>query len=149
MLFAIAADSDELFETYNLAGIATRGLKGLSGWMWIVAILGFGSAASTKPAAEGRTGSNRSPTTLERLAGYVSEAVMPIYVIHQTVIVLIGFHVLQWPTSAVLKYVVLRLASFASILAIYDFAIRRLNPTRLLFGMKITRRTQPEPQTAP
>lgn len=135
-LFATAADGAELLESNDLAGFASRGLGSLSGWMWIVAILGFGSATAVKLATEDDAVPDRSPTPLERLTAYASEAVLPIYILHQTVIVLIGFHILQWSMNAALKYLVLSLVSLTAIVAIYDVAVRRLTLTRFLFGMK-------------
>ena len=40
---------------------------------------------------------------------------MPIYVLHQTVIVLLGFYVVEWPISATVKYLTISLISLAII----------------------------------
>lgn len=61
---------------------------------------------------------------------------MPIYVLHQTVIVLLGFYVVEWPISATVKYLTISLISLAIIFGVYDLAVRRTTPTRFLFGMK-------------
>jgi glucan biosynthesis protein C len=99
-----------------------------------VAILGFAS----RPGKQGRASSEASggPTAVDRAGSYTSEAVLPFYVLHQTVIVLVAFYVVQWQIGATFKYLIICASSFAVILAIYDVAVRRTAPTRFLFGMK-------------
>jgi hypothetical protein len=46
-----------------------------------------------------------------------------------------GFYVEQWPVNALLKYVVIVLSALITILVVYDIAVRRTPPTRLLFGL--------------
>ncbi|MBM7603665.1 hypothetical protein JOC75_001638 [Metabacillus crassostreae] len=67
---------------------------------------------------------------------YCSEAAMPFYVLHQPIIVLIGFMIkdLQWPI--LIKFPVLIFVSFILIGTIYHFVIRHFNVLRILFGMK-------------
>jgi hypothetical protein len=42
----------------------------------------------------------------------------------------------QWLIPDVLKYLVIAPTSFAIIMALYEFAVRRVNVLRFLFGMK-------------
>jgi glucans biosynthesis protein C len=69
--------------------------------------------------------------------------VLPVYVLHQTVIVVIGFYVVQWQAGALVKYPVISLTSLAATLALYDIGVRRTAVTRLLFGMKRLARQAP------
>jgi peptidoglycan/LPS O-acetylase OafA/YrhL len=64
------------------------------------------------------------------------ESVLPFYILHQTVILTIGFFVVRWAIPDLAKFVVIAASSFAIIVAIYEFAIRRHNAMRFLFGMK-------------
>ena len=73
---------------------------------------------------------------LSKILEYANEAVLPFYIIHQTVIVIIGFHVVKWRASVMVKYFTISLASVALTLLLYDLFVRRTNITRLLFGMK-------------
>jgi hypothetical protein len=68
---------------------------------------------------------------------YSNEAVLPFYVLHQSVIIAVGFLVVQWPVADSLKFVVIGVVSFTCILGFYEFVIRRNNLVRLLFGMKV------------
>jgi hypothetical protein len=123
---------------YDAVSLGMRSVRGVSGWLWIVAIMGFASG----PGKQGRAPREvkQEHTVLDRVSTYTSEAVLPFYVLHQTVIVLLAFYVVEWPISATLKYLIICLISLVVILAIYDVAVRRTRPTRLLFGMKPPRR---------
>ncbi len=132
-LFAVADSStgaDPLLDL-DLASVSMRPVKGLSGWLWVIAIMGF--ARGKAGGAEKRS---REPTVIDHAGAYASEAVLPFYVLHQTVIVLLGFYIVEWPIHAVLQYLIICAASLGTILAIYDLTVRRTPPTRFLFGMK-------------
>jgi peptidoglycan/LPS O-acetylase OafA/YrhL len=82
---------------------------------------------------------------------YANEAVLPFYILHQTVLLAVGYFVLQWGLPEVLEWAVIVVISFALIMAIYEFVVRRFNVMRILFGMKalkpstsvVTRPAQP------
>ena len=59
-----------------------RTLNGASGWLWVVAIIGFVGGSGNQRAAAREP--SREPTVLDRISGYTSEAVLPIYVLHRT-----------------------------------------------------------------
>ncbi|MFC1969728.1 acyltransferase family protein [Chloroflexota bacterium] len=89
---------------------------------WILAILGLGSRFL-----------NRN----NRFLSYANEAVLPFYILHQTIILSIGFYVVQWNMVIPLKYLIISTSSFAVIMAIYDLLVRRINVLRFLFGMRL------------
>jgi hypothetical protein len=62
--------------------------------------------------------------------------VLPFYIFHQTVLLAVGFFVVQWALPAPLKWLIIASVSFAAILALYEFLVRRWNILRFLFGMK-------------
>ncbi|MBE0528864.1 MAG: acyltransferase [Thermoleophilia bacterium] len=68
--------------------------------------------------------------------GYATEAAYPFYILHQTVIVIIAYFVVQWDWAVGLKFAAIAVASFALSLLIYEVAVRRWGPVRFLFGMK-------------
>lgn len=71
-----------------------------------------------------------------RFLDYASEAVMPFYVLHHPVLVVIGFYVIQWSTSLWVKHTVITLAALVATVALYEVCIRRFAATRWLFGMR-------------
>jgi peptidoglycan/LPS O-acetylase OafA/YrhL len=76
-----------------------------------------------------------------RFLAYASEAVLPFYILHQTVIIIVGSYVVRWELSPPLKYLVIVLVSFTLIITLYDLLIRRINVLRFLFGMRAIRKT--------
>jgi glucan biosynthesis protein C len=62
-------------------------------------------------------------------------------VLHQPVVVALAHGVVGWSAPVVVEYVVIVAGSFALILALYEFVVRRTRVTRFLFGM----RTAPQP----
>ena len=135
-LFALGSESEgvDVLADYDAVSLGMRAVRGLSGWLWIVTILGFASGSGKDGRASPDTKAVSS--ALNRVSSYTSEAVLPFYVLHQTVIVLLAFYVVQWPISATLKYLTICLISLVVILAIYDVLVRRTRPTRFIFGMK-------------
>jgi len=97
------------------------GLRGLGSWSWIFAALGFGRKHLN----------SRTP-----FVTYANEAVLPFYIFHQTVLLCVGYFVVQWAIPDLLKWVIILPASFAIIMVLYEFPVRRFNVMRFLFGMK-------------
>ena len=71
-----------------------------------------------------------------RFLKYFAEGSYPIYIVHQTAIVVIAFFVVQWDLEAVSKYIIIVALAFWAVIFTYDIFIRRTNITRFLFGMK-------------
>jgi peptidoglycan/LPS O-acetylase OafA/YrhL len=67
---------------------------------------------------------------------YGQEAVLPFFLFHQPVIMLIAFFVVQWGAAIPAKLLVVVLGSFVVTLALYELIIRRSDPLRAIFGMK-------------
>jgi len=98
---------------------------GLCAWLWILAVLGFGAhrLRFAKPALL-----------------YLNEGVLPFYVIHQSVLLTVGFVVVRWAIPDLAKWAVIAAGSLSACALIYEFTIRRFNVTRFLFGLKARRR---------
>ncbi|MFB0559225.1 MAG: acyltransferase family protein [Dehalococcoidales bacterium] len=97
----------------------------LRSWCFIMAILGLGS---------------RYLNFSNRFLGYANEAVLPFYILHQTVIIIIGFFVVQWSMGIAPKYFIISTTSFVAIMAIYELLVRRINVVRFLFGMRLKKK---------
>jgi glucan biosynthesis protein C len=114
---------------YHLSegSVALAILRGLLCWAFLVAICGF---------------AGRYLRFSNSFLKYANEAVMPFYILHQTVILTVGYYVLRLHTHLWLEYLIIATGSFAVIMALYELAIRRVNVLRLLFGMKAIRRVR-------
>jgi len=102
--------------------ISAMTVRGLRVWCWMIVILGLGS---------------RYLNFDNRFLKYAGEAVLPFYILHQLIILIIGFFIVRWDLGVFGKYSIISILSFAVIMAIYHFLIKRMNLLRFLFGMKI------------
>lgn len=90
-------------------------------WCWLIAFLGYGKKYLNNENSFIR---------------YASEIALPYYILHQTIIIIIGFYVIQWNTSILIKYLVISTTALFITLILCEL-IKRNNITRFLFGMKI------------
>ena len=71
---------------------------------------------------------------------HANEAVLPFYILHQTVILCVGYFVVQWPIPDLFNWAIILVTSLAVIMGIYEFLIRPFNVMRFLFGLKPLRK---------
>ena len=96
-------------------------LYALDCWLFLLAFLAIGMALLNFTNA---------------LHRYVNDAVLPVYILHHMLIIIIGFYVIQWDMPVIAKYFFVVFTVFAGSLAIYE-VVRRINVTRFLFGIKV------------
>ena len=104
--------------TYNPA---FSWIRAFNTWMWLLTFLGFAS---------------HHLNFTNNFLKYANEAVLPFYVLHQTVIVIVGFFIANWTLAVFPKFLFLAGTSFIVIMALYEFLVKRINVLRFLFGMK-------------
>jgi glucans biosynthesis protein C len=118
-IFLLTLEAGPAFGTWGYA--LGWGVRALGSWCCVLAAMGFGMKYL-----------NFSTPVLS----YANEAVLPFYILHQTVLLSVGYFVVQWPIPDLFKWAIILLASLAIIMVIYEFLIRRFNVMRFLFGMK-------------
>jgi len=89
---------------------------------WLIAIIGFGE---------------KYLNFKSKFLGYANEAVLPFYILHQFILLLIGFWVVRWQINTFVKYMVISSLSLITIMGLYDIIIKRFQVTRFLFGLKL------------
>jgi len=94
-------------------------LRAFNSWFWVLMILGFGS---------------RYLTFSTRYLKYANEAVLPFYILHQPVIVILGYSIAGWDANILVKYALLSTFSFLVVGLLYDRMIRRSNFLQFVFG---------------
>jgi hypothetical protein len=62
--------------------------------------------------------------------------VLPFYILHQTVIVIVAYFVVQTGLAIPFKYGITVLLSFVVILILYELLVSRIGVLRFLFGMR-------------
>lgn len=70
---------------------------------------------------------------------YTSEASMPFYVLHQPIIIMLGFFIYNLEWAVPVKVVFLVPVAFTIIMILYHFIIRRFNLLRVMFGLRIAK----------
>jgi hypothetical protein len=75
---------------------------------------------------------------VSRIVKYANEAVLPFYIMHQTVIILIGYYVRDWLLAVLPKYLLLAASSFMIIVVyewIYNASFKKLTIPWLFHAM--------------
>jgi peptidoglycan/LPS O-acetylase OafA/YrhL len=90
-------------------------------WGWIIGLFWLGG---------------RFLNFTNRFLAHVNDMVLPFYILHQTVIVIVAYFVVQTELAIPLKYGITAVASFAVIVALYELLVRRIGVLRFLFGMR-------------
>ncbi len=99
----------------------------INGWCWTLFVLFIGM---------------RFLNFSNRWLQYGQEAILPFFLFHQPVIMIIAFFVVQWNVAIPPKLLAVVLGSFVVTLGLYELIIRRSDPLRVIFGMK-SRRLHP------
>jgi surface polysaccharide O-acyltransferase-like enzyme len=136
------------FVDHDAASMVFRLLKTVDGWLWIVAIMGAAGALIARRAGPRLAAPPAGDTRTRRLGAYANEAVLPFYVLHETVIIAVAYVVLSWPIGGAAQYAVIAVLSLTGTLLLYDVAVRRTPPTRWLFGLRPMGRSTPPPRAA-
>jgi glucan biosynthesis protein C len=93
----------------------------LLGWCFVLTLLGYAQVYLNKPSL-----------WLKRM----SEAIYPFYILHQTVIIIFGYYIIQLNLNIPIKMIALFISSFFVIVLLYRFLVYPFKITRVLFGMK-------------
>lgn len=91
-------------------------------WSWIVLIIGF---------------ARRYLNFSNRGLRYCNSAVYPFFILHQTVIIVFGYCVIDWGFSAQLEFLIIFLGTFGICGLLYELIVKRFNVFRRLFGMNL------------
>ncbi|MEV7030159.1 acyltransferase [Streptomyces sp. NPDC093272] len=137
LLFAAAgpgfALADAPFTETTALAVSSRALFGAAGWCLVVAIPGLLDRRRLKPPPEVP---DQTPTTRRRLYAYLAAAVLPLYILHQPIVVAVAYFVTGWSAPIVVEYVVLVVIALTLTLTAYELLVRRTRATRFLFGMR-------------
>ncbi|MFD2176197.1 acyltransferase family protein [Veronia pacifica] len=105
--------------------LSERMRKTAYAWFSIVALLSLAQRWLNKPS---------------KTLSYMTEAIFPWYILHQTLIVMIGFWLTRQGLSVYVESSILIVLTFISCFLINEYCIRRWNWIRPLFGLKINKK---------
>lgn len=107
---------------YSLGYVFYQSLHGFNSWCWVIVWLSLGQ---------------RYLNFSNRVLRYCGEIAYPFYIVHQTIIVAIAFYLVRLNFGVVGKFLFISTSSLLLSIAICEYAIKRTNLTRFLFGMKL------------
>jgi uncharacterized protein (DUF2147 family) len=96
----------------------------IAGWCFVIALLGWGRQLL----------SYRTPAL-----DYLTESAFPVYLLHQSAIVVPGYFLIQLPLNVGAKFALLLAVSTAVTVSTYHLLVRPFALSRFLFGMKAKR----------
>jgi hypothetical protein len=98
----------------------------LNAWAWLIFFIG--------------TAKKHFKNQPTRFLTYSNEAVLPFYIIHKTIILIIAFNIAALPINLYVKFLLLMISAFAATMILYEFVIRRIDILRFLSGMSAKRK---------
>lgn len=99
-------------------------------WFWIAALLGLGYRYLNRPS---------------KVLSYLTEGVYPFYILHQTIIVVLGASITGYRIGAVPEALTLTVGTFFGCWALYEFVIKRVGMLRVLFGLSYRPKVRVQP----
>ncbi len=88
---------------------------------WLFTILGYAKFLLNKPS---------------KLLLYLNESVYPLYILHQTIMIIFGYYIIKLEWNVYSKFAVITLITFGGSFLFYELFIKRFNLMRILFGLK-------------
>ena len=107
--------------TVSTGFVLFQALSSLDAWAWVIFLLSFTS---------------RRLTFRNRALDYANEAVLPFYVLHEPLLMMMGFFLVSWHAAVHVKFFCLAALSFALTLVVFDL-VKRTRITRALVGMGV------------
>ena len=110
------------FDPENSIGYAIMWalLSTISTFSWVMFFLGL---------------SQRKLSSNHRILPDLNAGILPFYILHQTVIILIGYHIISLDISILAKYTIILILSLLTTIGLYQ-VVRSCHVLRILFGMK-------------
>lgn len=105
---------------YSAERIAYLALLAVHAWCWVMTILGYGKRWLDRD---------------HPMLHWTRDASYPFYILHQTVIVVVAYYVVQTNESVLAKFLFTSFVSLALTLALYETVVRPYRAVRWLFGM--------------
>jgi glucan biosynthesis protein C len=133
LTFVTGADVTRYAGVNASTGVAQSILWSLFIWSWLLAVLFLGIRWLNFP---------------NRAQHYAQESVLPVYVIHHPLVLVVASFVVTWNLGILPKFMIILVVVFGLTLTVYEFGVRRWPATRLLFGLSQIRRIPSGPSQA-
>jgi glucan biosynthesis protein C len=91
----------------------------------------------------------KNEDTDHKLPSCGNEAVLPFYLLHQAIILCVGWLVIRWDMGILFKLLIIAVVSFPLIMIICELFVRRFNIVRFFFGMRLKKKPSATPVPRP
>jgi hypothetical protein len=119
---------------FSLIFVLFQIVYGIGRWSWIVFVLSLGA---------------KYLSFNNKVLAYSSEAVLPFYILHHTIILCVGWFVIRWNMGILPKFLIIVVTSFAFIMVLYELLVKPFNVGRFLFGMRPKKKPSARPAPHP
>lgn len=99
-------------------------IRVLNMWCWILTVFAYSSKYLNRES---------------NIIRYRNQAVYPFYILHQAIILFIGYLLMDSPLHYMWKFIIMVIGTFGFSWIIYEFVIRRFKIIRPLFGLKLSK----------
>jgi hypothetical protein len=138
LYFIVTAAAGVALEWMSTPGIPQFylgwGVFGVNSWCWTMFVLYIGM---------------RFLDFGNKWLQYGGETIMPLFVLHQPVIIVTAYFVIRWEASILVKLLVTVFGSLLMTLGLIELLIKPFGPIRMLFGIKGRRRQAVRARTSP
>lgn len=110
-LLTLVELNDQLYKVFKVINM----------WAWVITIFGFASQYLNKES---------------KIIKYRNKAVYPFYILHQTIILMIGYQLMNLNLHYLLKIFIMVAGTFSITWLIYEFVILKVPLIQPLFGVK-------------
>ncbi|MBS4196320.1 acyltransferase family protein [Lederbergia citri] len=97
-------------------------LRTMNVWLTLIVILGYGNKFLNFP---------------HKTITYMNEAAFPIYIIHQSILVVVGYYIVKLNLGIFPKFLMIMSLTLVSSFLLYEFVIKRIVVARVFFGLKV------------
>ncbi|MDP4145228.1 MAG: acyltransferase family protein [Bacillota bacterium] len=116
---------NEYFSTLRIFSIVEVFMVSLATWLTLIVIIGY---------------AHKYLNFKHPFLSYINEAGLPLYIIHQTILVYIGFYIVRLPMGVYTKFIIITILTLLISAAFYKYIINKVPIIRFLFGLKAIKR---------
>lgn len=74
-----------------------------------------------------------------KVLDYLNQAAFPVYILHQSVMMVIAYYVLQWSNDISLQFILIAMLTLIASLALFE-TFRHIAPLRIILGIKMVKK---------
>jgi glucan biosynthesis protein C len=96
-------------------------------WSWMALVIGF---------------ARKYLNFTNKALNYCNGIVYPFFILHQTIIIVFGYYVIDWGLSGISEFLIIAVGTFVICGLLYEGVIKRINTLRIIFGLKWQKRSR-------